>query len=76
MHRAQCAVETMLQNRLVPLQHQFAAQRVCVSRRGLVVTKAAATLEKPPIEPPLPDLPSMDQKIKVGINGECPRLSN
>lgn len=31
---------------------------------------ATATLEKPPAEPPLPQLPSMDQKVKLGINGE------
>ena len=30
---------------------------------------ATATLEKPPTEIPLPDLPVMDSKIKVGING-------
>jgi glyceraldehyde 3-phosphate dehydrogenase len=32
-------------------------------------THAAATLEKPPTSPPLPDLESLDKRIKVGING-------
>ena len=36
----------------------------------VVQTNATATLEKPPVEPPLPDLPSMDKKIKIGINGK------
>ena len=35
-----------------------------------VSVNATATLDKPPTEAPLPELPSMDKKIKVGINGK------
>ena len=39
--------------------------------RALAVSvNATATLDRPPTEAPLPELPSMDKKIKVGINGE------
>jgi len=35
----------------------------------VVQTRATATLDKPPVEPSLPELPSLDNKIKIGING-------
>ena len=65
----QCSTQALFQKHGPSLQQHFAKPSVSRVVRGLVVTKAAATLEKPPVEPPLPDLPSMDQKIKVGING-------
>lgn len=68
-HTTHCSAQALFQKNGLCLQQQFAKHSVNTVQRGLVVTKAAATLEKPPVEPPLPDLPSMDQKIKVGING-------
>lgn len=55
-------------------QCQKQQQRYRPARLGRSMTvsvSATATLEKPPVEPPLPELPSMDQRVKLGINGEC-----
>ena len=52
------------------VQQKFTSPRVSRPSRALVVAATAtATLERPPVEPPLPELPTMAKKIKVGING-------
>ena len=51
-------------------QQKFTSLRASRPSRALVVAATAtATLKRPPVEPPLPELPSMAKKIKVGING-------